>query len=384
MLRAPGIITALFISILIAACGGGSGGTAASVTQNQGGSAGGAGSAAVPDGNAANSGNDAAPSGNAGSNNGAAPPGSPTGVFQVDATARFHTPVDVAADSDGNLYVLDGGTQFIRKIARSGEVTTLAGGPTISKELEADASGNVFVLEDTDVVRISADGSRAVVASYPRQPASYLPLRLALDAQGRLYVLLGYRNIFRIDRIAPASGSAQTVYSFSTSGNAIDLVSNAQGDLAIALTGPTDDSGRITVVPALAQPADAASPGVVSWPLPLNDRGGMAFDNAGNVYVSDAKFPPKPLASPEPGFYASDLRLRSIAPDGTIAIILNTFPGGDDINRQSPFPYGYGIATGADGDLYMADSAMHAIYRISRSGQVTLIAGKPGEAGSAD
>jgi sugar lactone lactonase YvrE len=95
-------------------------------------------------------------------------PGGPGFADGSGSEARFRSPIGVAVDSDGNLYVADKNNFVIRKITPDGVVTTLAGshgqpgsndgigtaakfgsafgGPT---SVALDAAGNVFVT-DTD------------------------------------------------------------------------------------------------------------------------------------------------------------------------------------------------------------------------------------------
>src|ERR1044071_1620111 len=61
--------------------------------------------------------------------------GSTDGGGYVDgprSTARFSDPSGVAADSAGNLFVVDTANQVIRKIAPDGTVSTFAGTPHIA------------------------------------------------------------------------------------------------------------------------------------------------------------------------------------------------------------------------------------------------------------
>lgn len=60
-------------------------------------------------------------------------------------------------------------------------------------------------------------------------------------------------------------------------------------------------------------------------------------------------------------------------------------PGWSDANgTAAQFNQPRGLATSANGDVYVADSGNHAIRRIDTAGNVTTVAGVPGEAGSDD
>jgi sugar lactone lactonase YvrE len=100
------------------------------------------------------------------------------------AAARFTSPYDVALDAAGNLYVADAGNHTIRKIAPGGVVTTLAGTPGVEGSadgtgsaarftspvvLAADADGNVYVRDSLQptVRKITAAGVVSTIAGTP-------------------------------------------------------------------------------------------------------------------------------------------------------------------------------------------------------------------------
>jgi sugar lactone lactonase YvrE len=70
------------------------------------------------------------------------------------SSAQFNTPVGLAADDQGNLYVADGFNNVIRKVDSVGNVTTFAGttSPGYKNGNPADAlfNGPVGLLYDTN------------------------------------------------------------------------------------------------------------------------------------------------------------------------------------------------------------------------------------------
>lgn len=105
---------------------------------------------------------------------------------------------------------------------------------------------------------------------------------------------------------------------------------------------------------------------------------GLAADRNGRLYVSDA----------------GAQRIRVIERDGTIRTLAGSgaaLPNGlwvaggyaDGRGSQARFNRPAGLASGADGALYVADTNNHCIRRIDSSGNVTTFAGSP-VAGHAD
>jgi DNA-binding beta-propeller fold protein YncE len=129
--------------------------------------------------------------------------------------ARFSRPLGLARGADGAIYVADHDNSCIRRIDASGNVTTVAGKPGETDPRFGRASfarfgtpdsiavgpdGTIYVLDTGGrrVSRISPDGSAFLVAGSGRQAledgvgpeASFIrPMRLRIDATGRLYVV---------------------------------------------------------------------------------------------------------------------------------------------------------------------------------------------------
>lgn len=87
---------------------------------------------------------------------------------------------------------------------------------------------------------------------------------------------------------------------------------------------------------------------------------GLATDTEGNIYVADTQ----------------NHRIRKITPDGITSTLAGTAdPGFADSPAPPKFNNPTGVAVGADGTLYVADSGNHRIRAISPTGDVTTFSG---------
>jgi streptogramin lyase len=185
-------------------------------------------------------------------------------------TATFNSPMGVAVDQSGNVYVADYGNDIIRKITPAGAVSTIAGKVGVSgaadgadtaarfnlpEGIAVDASGNVYVADNSNneirkitssgVVSTLAGKGSAGKANGNGTSASFnSPFGLAVDASGNIYVADSGNNLIR--KITP--GGAVTTFAGSGSKGAGD----ATGTQAT-----------------------------------FNTPAGIAIDASGNVYVSD-------------------------------------------------------------------------------------------------
>jgi streptogramin lyase len=168
--------------------------------------------------------------------------------------AGLNAPNGVQLAPDGSLLIVDTFNDRIRRISRSGTITTVAGdgvqvytnsGPATSVALPtpqavaADLSGNLY-MSDGAIFIISPSGIVSVF-----YPTSFLAI--AIDPQGNL--LVPYQDLNEIVRITP-TGVATVIVGTGTAGF-------------------FGDDG----------PATSAE---------LNGPQGIAADASGNVYISDS------------------------------------------------------------------------------------------------
>lgn len=250
-------------------------------------------------------------------------------------SAELHSPGGVAVDTAGNIYVADPGNNRIRKItASTGVISTVAGngtagfsgdgGAATSAELNTpvgvavDTGGNIYIADEfnnrirkvtltTGIIStvagngtpgFSGDGGPATSASVK------LPRGVSVDASGDIYI--ADTNHSRIRKVTVSTGIINTVAGSGLQGYAGDggaatsaglcspsgVVVDAAGNFYIADTcnnrirKVTASTGIISTVAGngtagYSGDAGAATSAELSGPL------GVAVDSAGNIYIAD-------------------------------------------------------------------------------------------------
>lgn len=225
-------------------------------------------------------------------------------------TAEFNYPTGIAADPLGNIYVADSGNSRIRKITSSGVVTTLAGstagnedGQGISAKLNTpmsiaiDPAGNLYVTDTTNnnIRKIEASGN----VSTPNQGSSPVlssPSGIAVDASGSIYVAdTGNNCIRRIDASGDITILAGNVSGFAD-GEGTSAQFNAPKGIAIDRQGLLyiADYGnyrvrRMTpagVVTTIAGNSQGCAEGQGTSAL-FNNPHSISVDRHGTLYVTD-------------------------------------------------------------------------------------------------
>jgi len=260
---------------------------------------------------------------------------------------------DLAFSSDGYLYAPDG--NVLRRISTAGIATIAAGGGSLA----------------------AGDGGLATIARLNH------PSGVAVDAKGSLYI--ADRDNNRIRLVTP-DGTISTVPGTAGLLNTPSSVTIGQGgNLVVADTGNRrvlvftpagfigglTGGGMISPVYALSGPdgsiyiADTgagaifkSSPGrpIVTLLDGVESPGGLALDNASNLYFTEA----------------AAQRVRRLTPAGDVTSI-----------AEGVWNTPRGIALDPDGNVFVADSGLERVLRVDPAGGVTPVAGigSPGFSG---
>lgn len=252
---------------------------------------------------------------------------------QAALTAEVDFPSAIAQDSQGNIYIADFGNHRIRKIDAQGIITTIAGngtpgysgdgGPATSAQINSpsglaiDSQGNIYFTEYNNHIlrKVDPQGNISTAAGTGTSGCSAdpgvittcrfsFPHGVAIDNNGLIYVVDAGNH--KIRRVNGSTGTICTVV--------------GTGSLGYSGDGGSANSAQL------------------NWPH------GMAFDAAGNMYISDT----------------DNHRIRKVDTNGTITTYAGTGNRGFSGDEGSPLLADIGgpigIAVDSTGAVYFTDS----------------------------
>jgi sugar lactone lactonase YvrE len=243
--------------------------------------------------------------------------------------ARLDFPNAVAVDREGNLYISDGLNYRIRKVDKSGIITTIAGtgeegysgdrGSATSAKLTEpdqmtfDDRGNLYFVDYTSVRKIDPSGTITAVAGTgelgysgdggPAIEAKFEANALALDGKGNMYIADTENNrIRKVDRdgiIHTVAGTGKEGYS-GDGGPATEaalalptgIAVDREGNVFIAChhnsrVRKVDRNGTITTVAGTGQMGFNHDKGPARKVM-LNQPWDLFYDDSGELYIADA------------------------------------------------------------------------------------------------
>ena len=206
--------------------------------------------------------------------------GSYSGDGGPATNANLNTPSGVAVDAFGGLYIADAGNNRIRKIDTSGTITTFAGNGSAA---------------------FSGDGGAATNAGLD------YPVGVAFDGAGSLFIAdIGNQCIRKVNTngiiTTVAGGGSGGLGGAATNANLQAPYANANSPLGVALDAlgnlyisdgnlqrvlKVDTNGIITSVAGNGTGNGYSGDGGAATNAGLNEPGGVALDSLGNLYVAD-------------------------------------------------------------------------------------------------
>jgi uncharacterized protein (TIGR03437 family) len=274
------------------------------------------------------------------------------GDAHAATSANLHQPAAVALDPGANLFIADPGTERVREVLPSGNITTLAGNGT------------------------AGAGSEEVSAS--TSPLNF-PMGVAVDPAGNILIADTYNH--RV-RLVTADRKIRTIAGTGSSGSGGD----GGSPLATALRGPravcadraasvyiVDTSnhrvlrvppgGVVQTVAGNGSPGDSGDGGPAQL-AQLNQPSACALDSYGNLYIADTL----------------NNQIRKVSAAGTISTVAGGAGGQGGLGDEGPaisasFGAPAGVAVDDSGNLYIADTGNHRIRQVTPDGVIHTIAG---------
>jgi len=321
--------------------------------------------------------------------------------------ASFNGPTGIAVDPHGNVYVADTGNARIRKFTVGGIVSTIAGngqtrfsgdgGPAVDAEfdqpgaLAADSAGDLFIVDNYNyrIRKIAADGSISTVAgngtygySGDGGPAtgaelSFFPTGLAVDSAGDLYI--ADTNNSRIRKVS--NGIISTVAGDGAFGYSGDGAPALNAEFSSPTGVAVDQMGNIYIADfANARIREVALNGIIST-VAGNGYGGYSGD--GGPAVSATLYGPWAIAIDSfANLYFADSynnAIRKFTVGGTISTVVGNgtdgyFGDGGPANAAG-ISGPYAVALDSTGNLYITETGNCRVRKVAVSGIISTFAG---------
>ena len=251
----------------------------------------------------------------------------------------FSTPLGVAVDGSGNIFVADGTQSAVKEILAAGgytTVNTLGSGFNFPTGVAVDGNGNVFVADSGNnaVKEILAPGGYTTINTLGS--GFYHPYGVAVDGSGNVYVADSDNNA--VKEIL-ASGGYTTINT---------LGSGFNGPYGVAVDG----SGNVYVADTLNNAVKEILAAGGYTTVDTLGSGfyfphGVAVDASGNVFVADW----------------DNNAVKEILASGGYTTV-NTLGSGFD------FPIS--VAVDASGNVYVGDSRNNRVVKLDYSDPPTL------------
>ncbi len=355
-------------------------------------------------------------------------------------SASLVLPTGVAVDNSGDIFIADSTSCKIRKVSGQTDIiSTVAGtgtcgysgdgGPATSAQLEyphgvaVDGSGNIFIADTWNcmVREVSAQtGNIFILAGTPlglnglggcgysgdgglaTSAQLELPNSVAVDGSGNIFI--ADTGNCRIREVSTQTGIISTVAGTSSCGFSGDgglatsatlnapngVARDSSGDIFIADTSScvirkvsSSNFHISTVAGDYSAGCGYSGDGGPATGAQLNQPYGVAVDGSGNILIADSEnFVLREVSAstgnistfagvtePDPNHAGQMIAFQAYSGDGYVATDA-------EIGFLNDSPYAAGLATDRSGNVFIADTANHAIREVSAStGIMTTVAG---------
>ncbi len=270
-------------------------------------------------------------------------------------SARLSQPFGVATDAAGNVYIADTFNHVIRKVASNGTITTVAG---------------------TNIGLFGGDGGPATKASIA------LPKGVATDAGGNLYIADTSNN--RIRKVDTASGIITTVAGNGAGTFAGDGGPAASASLFAPVSIALDAAGNLYIADGGNKRVRKVASGVIST---IAGNGNYKFaGDGGSAASANFNAPQGVLGDRQGNVFVADTgnnRIRKIDAGGTVSTIagngLSGFSGDGGPATAASFSAPMALARDLLGNIYVADQLNSRVRRITSGGTISTFAGGGGQ-----
>jgi len=319
-----------------------------------------------------------------------------TGDGGPASLAQLGSPLGMAVDALGNIYIADADNHVVRKIAINGIITTVAGtggrgfagdsGPATAALLDApndvavDANGNLYIadLRNQRIRKVEVNGIITTIAGTGSEQASgdggpataagiNFPHGIAIDAMGNLYIASPYdARIRKVDTngiITTVAGTGNSGYA-GDGGPAVAAQLRHPVDVDVASNGTiyiadaenhrirkVDVNGIITTIAGMGNSGYSGDNGP-ALNAQLNLPHGITVDSSNNLYIGDRL----------------NHRIRKIDTNGIITTIAGTgaagYSGDGGPATQAQLAQPFHLAVDTMGNLYIADWPNHRVRRV--------------------